>query len=435
MKKIAILTLLIKVTCFLHGQDIIYTVSCEKNGVNTYLDSIMFENLSNDSYIVFGPLSDQESYVVNLSLQKVEVNTGLINSFDEDQMFRIVKNIPGTISIQCKFDSPEDIYLSIINLNGQKLYSKNIDASIAFNTIHIDIPNSGLYIINLQSSFGEQSFKVMGSGRSGTFNSSINMNNPEINDPSLKSASFETESDFSFQQGDSLKVTAYIDGNSTYPITFKVNESDSLNLFFVDPDENYFIVDNEKYPLNLGYHVWGNANDCGSDDGSNIFSHGLYLSTDITIGSYQDEINLLPYGKGNILIFNMLNRDSVLISGEYTFIDEVDCRGVVTDGNNTYQMSSTDKFITRKPKIDSTQYAINVDVEIDWNNVDFENPSEEVIIKYSNYMIAGVSIIEGSIIIEKNENMYTITFNCIDWNGLKVIGRFSGQLNWILFDV
>jgi len=434
MKKLAILILLINVTCLLQGQDIIYTVSCEKDGVNTNLDSIMFENLSNDSYIVFGPLSYQASYAVNLSSQRVEVNTSLTNFVDEDQMFRIVKNIPGKISILYKFDFPEDIKLSVIDLNGQILYTQNIDASIAFNTINIEIPNSGFYIINLQSPFGEQSFKVVGSGRSGTFSSSINMNKPKTNDISLKSALFETESDFSFQQGDSLKIIAYLNGNSTYPITFEVNESDSLNLFFVNTDDNYFIVNNVKYPLNLGYHVWGNAKDCGSSDGSNIFIHGLYLSTDITIGKYEP-LNLLPSGKGNILIFNMLNRDSILISGEYSFIDKVDCLGVVTDGDSTYQMSSTDKFVTRKPKIDSTQYAINVDIEIDWNNVDFENPSEEVINKYTNYINAGVGIIEGSITIEKNENMYTITIDCIDLNGLKVVGRFSGQLNWILFDV
>jgi len=436
MKKLLLLILLINVTCLLHGQDIIYTVNCEKNGVNTKLDSIKFENLSNDSHIVFGELQDQTNYAVNLSLQQIETNTGFLNLINEDQTFKIVKNIPGEISIQCKNNLPEDIIVSILNLSGQKLHSQKIDAPSALNTININIPNSGLYIVNIHSQLGNQSFKVAGSGNSGTFSSSIYINKTGTNVLSLKSLSLKSESNFSFQQGDSLRVTAYLDGNRTYPVTFAVNESDTLNLFFVEPNENYFIVGNIKYPLNMGYNVWFSELDCGNYD---IFAHGLYLASGVAINKYGDDQtgkSLLPSGSGNMIVFNMFNKNSSLVPGKYVFIDDVNCSGEVTEGGNTFTMGESDKFVSSvKEMNDPTFYAFNIDLQIDWNTVDFDNPSTEVITKYTNYLNSRVGIKGGNVTVEKDNETYIITFDCIDNNGITITGKYTGILNFIEFGI
>jgi hypothetical protein len=437
MKNLAILILLINVTFLLQGQDINYTLNCEKNGANTNLDSILFENLSNDSHIIFGALPDQRSYVVNLSSQKIEINTGLMNFIDEDQLYKVVKNIPGEISIQCKNKISDDIILSIINLNGKKLFSQKISTKAIANTININIPYAGMYILNLNSTAGVASYKVAGSESSGTFSYAISENNiPETAFTKLKSVSVKNESDFSFQKGDSLRVTAYLNGNSTYPVVFKVNESDTLNLFFVSEDENYLIVENIKYPLNLGHHVWFSELDCGNFD---IYAHGLYLTSDITInkfGNDQTGKSLFPKGKGNMLVFNMFNKDSTFVPGKYIFVDEINCSGEVTDGANTYTMGESDKLVTAKTEMnDPTFYALNVDLEIDWVNVDFDNPSSDVITKFTNYKNASVGIKKGNVLVEKNNETYTITFDCLDNNGLIIRGKYKGSLNFIEFGI
>lgn len=437
MKNLVITFLLINLTYLSQGQDIIYTVSCEKDGAYTRLDSIKFENLSNDTHIIFEALPDHESYNVNLSQEILEGSTRVTTLNKKDQIFDLLKNTPGEICIQCNAKISEEINLTISNVNGQLIFNKRLKTDAFRNTINVKIPNAGIYILTLNSTLGEASFKAIGSGSSGTVSTFINdYNSSNRKIITLKSVSENQESDFTFQKDDSLKVVAYLDGNSTYPITFKVNESDTLNLFFVEENENYMIVNNSKHQLNLGYHVWGNAADCGyGNDGSNVFLHGLYLTTDITYGFYEGIQQYLPYGKGNVLIFNMLNRDSVLVSGEYRFIDHVDCYGVVTDGDNTYQMTDADNFVRRKPHVDFTCYAIDVDIEVDWENLDPDNPSDEFMEKWTNYTNSWVEIKEGLVTIEKNEETFTITIDCIDINGLKIIGRYSGELNWILFDV
>jgi len=437
MKNLAILFLLINVTCLLQGQDINYTVKCEKGGAITNLDSIFFENLSNDTHIIFGTLPNQRSYVVNLTSQKVEINTGLMNFIDEDQFYKVVKNVPGEISIRCKNKISDDINLSIIDLSGKKLFNQKISSNAIANTINVKIPYAGIYILKLHSTAGVASYKVAGAENSGTFSYALSENNgSETAFSQLKSVSEKNESDFSFQKGDSLRVTAYLNGNSTYQVVFKVNESDTLNLFFVSDDENYLIVENKKYPLNLGHHVWFSELDCGNYD---IYAHGLYLTSDITInrfGNDQSGKSLFPSGKGNILVFNMFNKDSTFVPGKYIFVDDINCSGEVTDGANTYTMGATDKLVSAKTEMnDPTIYALNVDLTIDWVNVDFNNPSSDVITKFTNYKNANVGIKKGNVLVEKNNDTYTITFDCLDSKGLRITGKYKGSLKFIEFGI
>lgn len=436
MKKIAILILLGNVTFLLHAQDVIYTINCKKEGVNTYVDSILFENLSNDKRIVFQGLPIQDSYVINLNSQKLEGASGSLNVKDEDQLFKIIRNVPGEISLQGTNKNVGYINVSVFDLSGQLLYSQKINSNAITNTMTVHIPNSGIYILKIHSTIGDLSFKALGSGNSGSIGYTLGQIKSETTLKALKSASNEQESDFSFQTGDSLRIIAYLDGSGTYPVGLKVNGSDSLNLFFVGNDENFFVIDNTKYPLNLGYNIWFSELDCGGFD---IIGHGLYFTSDILIAKYGDDlsgISLLPSGIGNILAFNLFNKDSVLIPGRYVFVDDISCEGDVTDADSTYVMSSTDKFVTAiKAMIDPTHYAINVDLEIDWDTVDLNNPSEDVVIKYDNYLNSMIGIKEGSVIIEKIGNIYTITFDCIDFNDLKITGKFKGQLDFVEFGI
>ena len=436
MKNLAVLILLLNIASFSHGQEVVYTVSCEKNGQNTPLDSILFENRSNHSHLVLKELPIQNSYVVNLSQQKISGSTGVSDFTDNERVFKIVKNIPGEVSIQCTNKQIGNIELTIYNLSGQRLYNQTIGSNRVANTFSIYIPNSEIYILNVHSTFGDLSFKAMGANHIGSISCSFIQNKSANPILTFKSASLKQASDFKFQSGDSLRITAYQAGNSTYPVSLKVNGSATLNLFFVGEDENYLIIGNEKHPLNLGYHIWFSELDCGNYD---IFAHGLYLTSNITINKSGDSktgMSLLPSGKGNLLMFNLFNKNSELIPGKYLFVDDINCSGVITDGDKTFTMSSTDKFVSAiKEMNDPTNYAINVDLDIDWSKVDFNNPSADIINKYTNYINSRTGIQEGSVTIGKNGDLYTITFDCIDKKGTKITGKYKGNLSFVEFGI
>ena len=436
MKKLAVLILLVNIAFLSRGQEVVYTINCDKNGHNTNLDSISFENLSNDTHLVFKELSIQNSYVVNLSQQKIEGSTGVTNIIDDDNIFKIVKNIPGEISIQCINKPIGDIDLTIYNLSGQRLFDQTINTNRVTNTFTVHLSNSEMYILNVHSSFGELNFKAMGSDHIGSMGYSFSQNSTANSGLKIKSASVNQSSDFRFQRGDSLRITAYKAGESTLTVSLKVDGSDTLSLFFVDENENYFIIGDEKQTLNLGYNVWLSELDCGNYD---VFAHGLYLTSNVTITKYGDNLtgmNLLPSGKGNLLMFNMFNKKSELIPGKYLFVDGVGCTGEITDGANTFTMSSTDKFVSALTgSIDPTSYALNVDLDIDWSKVDFNNPSSDIINKFEKYTNSRTGIKEGSVTISKSDDLYTITFDCIDINDTKITGKYKGNLSFVEFGI
>ena len=84
---------------------------------------------------------------------------------------------------------------------------------------------------------------------------------------------------------------------------------------------------------------------------------------------------------------------------------------------------------------DPTIYALNVDLTIDWVNVDFNNPSSDVITKFTNYKNANVGIKKGNVLVEKNNDTYTITFDCLDSKGLRITGKYKGSLKFIEFGI
>jgi hypothetical protein len=217
--------------------------------------------------------------------------------------------------------------------------------------------------------------------------------------------------------------TAY--GNE---ITFTSAPADNI--------ENYFMVGSEKHTLNLGYNVWLSELDCGNFD---VFAHCLYLTSNVEIKKYgNSEVgqNLLPSGIGKLLIFNMYNKNTELVPGEYIFVDEIGCTGDVIDGDRTFTMSSTDKFVTSSGgPIDPTCYSTNVNLDIDWNTVDTDNPSSDVITKFTNYRNSLTTIEDGSVTIEKSGDIYTITFDCIDSNGTIISGKYKGVLNFVEFGI
>ena len=435
MRVLAIIFTIVNFVTISQGQDVIYSINCEKDGESTFLDSILFENLSNDSRIVFDGLPIQNSYVINLTSQELEGPTGFFNFMEDDQFFRIARNIPGEISIQVLNKNIGDIILCVHNLNGQKIYHQRISFNDLVSTLTVNIPNSGLYLLNITSDFGKYCFKVLGSNIPGTIGYTLNQEATHKEKKEHKQLSLKQVSAFSFQAGDSIRIIAFQYGNNSYPVIFSVQNSDTLNLIIETNPDKYFEINNIKFKLNMGHHIGFSEMDCGA----NVFAHGLYLTSDIFYEKYEWEdggISLLPSGVGNLLIFNMYSKYSELVSGQYVFVDEVDCNGLITDDGNTYQMSSTDKVISAISEInDPTHYALNFDLDVDWYSIDISNPPAEILDRYTNYINSMVRIKEGYVNIDIDGDLYTITIDCTDVNGNVISGKYIGTLEYVEFGI
>jgi hypothetical protein len=132
----------------------------------------------------------------------------------------------------------------------------------------------------------------------------------------------------------------------------------------------------------------------------------------------------------------MVSKYSELVAGEYVFVDNVDCYSMVTDDGSTFYMNETDKFALVGLDVSfPTYYVLNLDLEIDWNNVDFNNPSTEVINKVNNWQNSMIGIKEGIVNITKDGDEYTIIFDCTDNNGNVISGKYIGTLEYVEFGI
>ena len=101
--------------CPAFSQDLIYTVNGKFEGENIAIDSILFENLSNGTDLLFRDLPDQPdyNYKINLTRQELERPTR-IDQYRIEDNFRILKNIPGQLSFSCTSNAQSRAHVQFI---------------------------------------------------------------------------------------------------------------------------------------------------------------------------------------------------------------------------------------------------------------------------------------------------------------------------------
>jgi hypothetical protein len=236
MKTNIAITLIIFLTAYLaSSQEVIYTIQGEKSGQVTHLDSLLFENLENQTQLWIKYLPIQTSYEVNLAKQ------GLVPVLQVDfteQSFRLVRNIPGEAEIMIVGGYMQNVNLRVYNLNGQVMYSKQISEVYPGEAIHLRVPGTGVYILNLHHKNGSKNFKVIGSSRQtqlafdiGSSTGDLNTNKTQSIESTLKSRFYYNG--FSYQPGDSLRITAFLGGHFTYPQGTRIAESESFGFIML----------------------------------------------------------------------------------------------------------------------------------------------------------------------------------------------------------
>jgi uncharacterized protein (TIGR02145 family) len=242
----------------IRADDLIFTIIPKCSEIILPIDSIRFINLNNGETICFSNLPLEGNFQVNLT-KEIVLDPLKNNIIKSEKEFYVIENMPGTIKIGSLKSINKNVQINIFNVHGQKIYTTTFN-DISLNnriTIKMDLP--GVFIINILSNNNSQSFKAIGnSNNDKIYINSSTYNNLESIIP--KSLNLNTE-DFSFQTGDSLKVTVYKNGyySSTQRLKVIGNNTLIFNLNLIsnlisDIDSNFYKT------ITIGDQVWLSEN-------------------------------------------------------------------------------------------------------------------------------------------------------------------------------
>ena len=165
------------------------------------------------------------------------------------------QNIPGRIEIVSLKSIYVPVHLYVYIITGQKIFAKKLTGLETNNSIAVELPGSGTYFITLVSRESTQTFKAIGSNSIGNvkFNYSNGIGN-YFKSVDITATQF---SDFSFQIGDSLKISVYKSG---YSATLYISEiSENKHLVFDLKPQLGEVTDaecNTYKTVKIGSQVW-----------------------------------------------------------------------------------------------------------------------------------------------------------------------------------
>ena len=209
----------------LKAQDAIYTVKSTIGNNCTPVDSILVEDLSNNSRILFANLPDLNEYNINLT-QKALWGKTLSPSNEQNPGFKITSNYPGFLCLTYNHSNPTVVSLYIYNSQGQQVYKNKNQLLSKGNLIRIYLGLMRFYVVKIVSSYGVQGFKALGSNRNEKTKVNISQQaflfHMNIERPSI------TDNNFNYADGDSIRVSVYKHGYYAFPKSFKIARYDSL---------------------------------------------------------------------------------------------------------------------------------------------------------------------------------------------------------------
>lgn len=275
----------------LSAQDLVYTISGEIGNIRTTLDSILIDNISNSTRLLFDDLPEQTEYHVNLTQKKI-ILTG-INSIGVTESFKVLQNISGTFSLMYLGNNPVDMNIYVYSVNGQLLHHTTKTMSGSGSTVHLKLAAQGVLLIKIVALDYVQTFKALGSVEQK--NSVIEVSEITSNQTStIKNIKGQTSDDFSYNIGDSLRISVYKDGYYAAPVSIEVSTSSSLAFHFIictTPTVNTLTATsiNSNSAILNGY--------ISSDGNTPITEYGFYWSKNETTPIIDDSIAIAAYAK------------------------------------------------------------------------------------------------------------------------------------------
>jgi len=220
MKRSAITFILCLFSGLVFSQDIIYTVSAELNKDKMILDSILVENISNNTKIRFSSLPPLDYYQLNLTKKAFWGTTG-INDVINEPDFSIETNLPGILSVRYHRNIQSKARLTMYSMNGQKVFSSENLNLFPQNSILVQLGATGVFLVKIETSEGSYTFKSIGSAHNTNYN--IEVVDGNVSKTILKSTLTPNEApDFSFKEGDTIQISVFRDEYYSPSVTLEI---------------------------------------------------------------------------------------------------------------------------------------------------------------------------------------------------------------------
>ena len=229
-----LLTIALSVLIFqaLHAQDIFLTVSGEFHSEPASIDSILVENISNNTSLLFDSLpSGLQDYNINLTRQAFWGATGIRHSV-AGNFFQPVVNFPGLLRLTYTGKRVIPLDITVFNLLGEKLYAIQRKRFLPNTTVSLHLGLSGIYLVRVCSPYGEQAFKILGADINVKKGIQAEFSGGHYLSSGLKNTKAVQNEGFTFNLGDSLRITAYKTGCYSESEAFRIDGSRSFHFFF-----------------------------------------------------------------------------------------------------------------------------------------------------------------------------------------------------------
>ncbi len=241
------------------SQDIFFMISGEYENSKVSVDSIQFENLSNQTSLNLKDLPDKEEYIINLTTQEIVELTG-INAHNLSDNFKVLKNMPGQLVISYDTKDISGSSIDIYNVNGQKIYTSSLLNIAGNGSVRLNTGTNAMYFVKLHSVNGSKVFKAVSGKNQGILEIYLEQS-PSGNRVNRKSTLIANENNFSVELGDSLLVSAYKDTLLADPVEVIVEENNTVEFTFkaepiVDTTTVTDIDGNIYQIVHIGEQVW-----------------------------------------------------------------------------------------------------------------------------------------------------------------------------------
>ncbi len=299
------------------SQDLIYTISADIEEQKTALDSILVENLTNDSWIIFSDLPHLESYRINLTKKELLGNTGLAG-FNRSSGFIEYENRPGEIKLAYFNNIPVMAGFSIYNMKGQKVYA---DKKLVYtgNSVCFRLSDAEMYIVKVETPADVRTFKAIGSSDVNSFD--IQISAERYNSKVIKSSLLNSDNNFEYSVGDSIRISVFKDELFAEPVKFEISGSDFLNFMFELSNDTSLVVTSGKIDIEgLDNFNFSEISALTVEGLSSVKVNGIFQVKNKTVGVERQ----LPvfFTKGDDLVFgfqpvktsnNVVTMDDILL--------------------------------------------------------------------------------------------------------------------------
>ncbi|MFA9392184.1 MAG: FISUMP domain-containing protein [Prolixibacteraceae bacterium] len=234
------------------SQNIELKVSAEYLNNYTAIDSLVLENLSNQSQISFNILPAGQTYIINANNGTVTSSRTIKNELSPIH-FRVLSHSPGKIQLQFVAQNQSNVGIQVFNINGQKILEQKIQILEPGNYITIELTNPGIHLVYLYDNNSFQTVKILG-------NEKQTQNIIDIQNGSVNFKQQLLSNNYYFEPGDSLKIQAFKANLYSKPVFLKATESIDLHFVFDSLTPLFYFMDerdSSTYKASkIGKQIW-----------------------------------------------------------------------------------------------------------------------------------------------------------------------------------